>query len=107
MSKSIYKLCIRRWKVRAKHWTTPHWPEPFKSKYIRNYGLITAQNLINEEGFSLAIKEANESGWSQGLSKYIDENRSRLTSQAILNLRNITTEEIDDAIESEIDCWGE
>lgn len=53
--KSIYKLCIRRWKVKTKNWHKTHLPKYSKSlwtkavceRHSRDYGLMMAETFLN------------------------------------------------------------
>ncbi|MBP2843909.1 hypothetical protein J8655_00070 [Dickeya oryzae] len=114
MSKSLIKRCQRRWRIHLKPWgdskVSPYWSKADIKSFARESGKITADCLVAEMAENNAkadfAGQGNAYGWSPEFSRYFDENRGRYTNEALHFLTGeITIEEIDDSIDTEIDCW--
>ncbi|MHB7670867.1 hypothetical protein [Providencia stuartii] len=111
--KTLHGRCIRRWKLRFKPMcdskTSPHYRKRDLKGYFRQYGIITADSMIQEMAFNNAKFDFDGEyhGWSPEFSKFFDENREKYMTEARLFLNEeATNEEIDDLIEEEISNWN-
>lgn len=111
--KTLHGRCIRRWKLRFKDVCdskiSPHYRKRDLMGYFRQYGIITADSMIQEMAFNNAKfdYQGNFPGWSPELSKFFNDNREKYINEARLFLNEeATNDEIDDIIEEEISEWS-
>ncbi|HBX2460949.1 TPA: hypothetical protein MHT58_06345 [Klebsiella pneumoniae] len=114
MSKSLNARCIRRWEVefkgRCDSKVNPYWRKRDLRGYIREAALTTAYSMVE----SMAERNAKVDfdgvahGWSPEFAAWYDERRDRYLKEArdFLN-EEATTEEIDEEIQSELECWND
>lgn len=113
MANSLFSRCIRRWTVRWKHVcdskASPIWRKRDLRGYIRESAITTAYGLAEQLASDNAKFDFNGStyGWSPEFANFFSKHRDKYIKEALDFLNEeITTEEIDEAIDAEIDCWS-
>lgn len=114
MANSLFSRCIRRWKLRFKpicdSKVSPFWNKGHLNGYIRECAITTGHSLIEKMASDNAKFDFDGStyGWSPEFADFFDENRGKYIAEAhdFLN-EEITTNEIDEAIDDEIECWND
>lgn len=114
MSKSLKSRCIRRWEVEFKGRCDSKfsmvWRKHHLRGYIRECALITADCMVERmaEDNALVDYQCNKGGWSPDFSAWYDERREQYRKEALSYLNEeATTDEIDEEIEAELDCWND
>ncbi|WP_269564539.1 hypothetical protein [Kosakonia radicincitans] len=114
MSKTLKARCIRRWEIRFRDMCdskfSPIWRKRDLRGYIRSAALTTAECMVYEmaERNAKVDFDGKEKGWSPEFSAWFDERRARYVKEAQDYLDDdASNEEIDDEIETEIDCWND
>ncbi|CNK44123.1 Uncharacterised protein [Yersinia intermedia] len=114
MANSLFSRCIRRWKLRFKpicdSKVSPVWHKRDLNGYIRDCAITTGDCLIERLASDNAKVDFDGAiyGWSPEFSDFFSQHRDKYIKEAhdFLN-EEITTEEIDDAIDDEIECWND
>ena len=112
MSKTLKARCIRRWEIRFRDMCdskfSPVWRRCNLRGYIRESALITADCMVERMAEDNARVDYGISGWSPEFSAWYDERREQYRKEALAYLNeDATNDEIDEEIESEIDCWND
>jgi len=114
MSKSLNARCIRRWKFQMRDVcdskVNPWWRKRDLRGYIRECGLITAYCMVERmaEDNAKVDYQGDTFGWSPEFSAWYDERRDHYLQEArdYLN-EDVTTEEIDEEIQNELEAWND
>jgi len=114
VNKSLKSRCIRRWEIRFRDICdskfSPIWRKQDLRGYIRDAALTTADCMVD----SMAEDNARVDfcgyvyGWSPEFAAWYNERREQYRKEALDYLNeDATNDEIDEEIESEIDCWND
>lgn len=114
MSKSLNARCIRRWQVTFKpicdSKLNPYWCKRDLRGYLRRCALITADCMVSQMASRNAKVDfdGEANGWSPEFSAWYKERREQYQKEArdVLN-EEATTVEIDEEIQSELECWND
>lgn len=112
---SLIKRCQRRWSLRLRPWgdskVSPYWRKRDVRHTARAYGEITAEGLVRDMAENNARADfenafGRDSYSYEAFSVWFTPRQQRYYDEA-LNFLNewATVDEIDEAIETEIDCW--
>lgn len=114
MSKSLNARCIRRWEVEFKaicdSKVSPWWRKKDLRRYIRETALTTASCMIDRlaEDNALVDFRGNDQGWSPEFSAWYDKRREHYQHEARMHLdEDATTDEVDEEIQNELECWND
>ena len=113
MSTSLKKRCIRRWTVEfkgrcdSKH--SPYWRKYHLRGMIRECAMSTADCMVGRQADSNAeFDHPGRAGWSPEFSAWYTEHREQYHREALKYLdREATNDEIDEEIQTELDCWND
>lgn len=114
MSESLNGRCIRRWKVQMRDVcdskVNPWWRKHHLRGYIREAALTTADCMVERmaEDNAKVDYQGDTFGWSSEFSAWYDERRDQYLQDArdYLN-EDVTTEEIDEEIQNELEAWND
>lgn len=114
MTKSLNARCIRRWEVEFKGRCDSKFSTVWRKRdlrgYIRSCALTTADCMVAQmaERNAKVDFDGVAHGWSPEFAAWYDERRGQYLNEArdFLN-EEATTEEIDEEIESELECWND
>ncbi len=112
MSKSLNARCIRRWEVefkgRCDSKYSPYWRKRHLRGVIRESALITADCMIEALANDAARADYQMVGWSAEFSQWFREQREFYLAEARRELnKTATNDQIDEEIQSELDCWND
>lgn len=114
MTKSLNARCIRRWAVRFKDQcdskVSPYWRKHHLRGLIRQSALTTADCMVNRMAEDNAKFDYDGStiGWSPEFAAWYDKRRVQFRAEALGYLNEeATNDEIDEEIDSELECWND
>ncbi|WP_313609984.1 hypothetical protein [Atlantibacter hermannii] len=114
MSKSLNARCIRRWELQMRDVcdskVNPWWRKRDLRGYIRECGLITAYCMAERmaEDNAKVDYQGDTFGWSPEFSAWYDERREQYLRETRVHLNeDVTTDEIDEEIENELETWND
>lgn len=118
MSKSLKARCIRRWEVEFKGRCDSKfsmiWRKHHLRGYIRECALITADCMVDRLAYNNAMHDffsenGDDSGWSPVFSAWYDNKRREKYLKEARDFLNdeVTTEEIDEEIQYELEAWND
>lgn len=114
MSKSLKSRCIRRWEVEFKGRCDSKfsmvWRKHHLRGYIRECALTTAECMVENMAYSNAEVDyhGGGNGWSPEFGVWYHERREQYRNEALSYLNEeATTDEIDEEIQAELDCWND
>ncbi|AMO48864.1 Hypothetical protein AKI40_2466 [Enterobacter sp. FY-07] len=114
MSKTLKARCIRRWEIRFRDMCDSKisavWHKQDLRGYIRDAALTTADCMVDRMAEDNARVDfcGYVYGWSPEFAAWYNERREQYRKEALDYLNeDATNDEIDEEIESEIDCWND
>ncbi|HAT2180935.1 TPA: hypothetical protein I8167_005114 [Raoultella ornithinolytica] len=114
MSKSLNARCIRRWEVEFKGRCDSKFSMVWRKRdlrgYIRSCALTTADCMVDQMAEQNAKVDFDGSahGWSPEFAAWYSERREQYQKEARDFLdAEATTDEIDEEIENELECWND
>ncbi|QLK22170.1 MULTISPECIES: hypothetical protein [Klebsiella/Raoultella group] len=114
MSKSLNARCIRRWEVEFKGRCDSKFSMVWRKRdlrgYIRSCALTTADCMVDQmaERNAKVDFDGSAHGWSPEFATWYSERREQYKKEARDFLdAEATTDEIDEEIENELECWND
>lgn len=114
MGKTLKAKCIRRWEIEFRgvcdSKASPYWRRHHLRGFIRSVALTTADCMVERmaEDNAKVDYSGDYRGWSPEFSAWYNERCEQYRKEALDFLNEeATSDEIDEEIQNELECWND